>query len=56
MVRHIGFLMKGKYPNTGKGNGESVNCNLEDREENDIHLAIAPIKPSANATAAARTD
>jgi hypothetical protein len=52
LVRFIRFPMKGKYSNTGKGNGESVNCRLEDREENDIHLVIAPTKPSATATAA----
>jgi hypothetical protein len=53
LVRFIGFLAKGKYSNTGKGNGESVNCNLTDREENDIHLVIAPSKPSTTASAAA---
>jgi hypothetical protein len=46
VVQLIGFLIKGKFSNVGSG--ESVNCGLEDREENDIHLNLVQNKPPAN--------
>ena len=55
VVQVIGFLSKGKFFNVGSG--ESVNCDLHDREENDIHLNLVRDKPAANPTgrAAARS-
>jgi len=48
VVQLIGFLIKGKFSNVGSG--ESVNCDLHDREENDIHLNLVQNKPPANPT------
>jgi hypothetical protein len=49
VVQLIGFLIKGKFSNVGKG--ETVNCELPDREENDIHLNVVKDKPPVEPTA-----
>jgi hypothetical protein len=49
VVPLIGFLIKGKFSNVGKG--ETVNCELPDREENDIHLNVVKDKPPVEPTA-----
>jgi hypothetical protein len=54
VVELIGFLIKGKFSNLGSG--ETVNCKLGDREENDIHLSVVPTKPPANPTDAQLKD
>lgn len=48
VVELIGFVIKGKFSNVGSG--ESVNCGLGDRKENDIHLSVVQSKPRANPT------
>ena len=48
VVQFIGFLIKSKFSNVGSG--ETVNCNLPAREENDIHVNIVPDKPPAEPT------
>jgi hypothetical protein len=54
VVELIGFLIKGKFSNVGSG--ETVNCKLGDREENDIHLNVVQTKPPANPTEAQLKD
>ena len=41
VVQLIGFLIKAKFSNVGKG--ETVNCELPDREENDIHINLVSL-------------
>jgi hypothetical protein len=48
LVVTVGWLVRGKYSNVGSG--ESVNCDLTDKEENDIHLNLVRTKPPANPT------
>jgi hypothetical protein len=48
VVQLIGFLIKGKFSNVGTG--ETVNCKLPDREENDIHLNVVKDKPPVEPT------
>lgn len=43
VVQLIGFLIRGKFSNVGTG--ETVNCQLPDREENDSHVNIVKDKP-----------
>jgi len=40
VVRYVGFISHPRYSNTGKGKGESVNCKLPDKENNDIHIDL----------------
>jgi hypothetical protein len=40
IVTYVGFISHPRYSNTGKGKGESVNCKLPDRENNDIHVDL----------------
>jgi len=49
VVQLIGFLIKAKFSNVGKG--ETVNCELPDREENDIHIDVVKDKPPVEPTA-----
>jgi len=43
VVQLIGFLIKAKFSNVGTG--ETVNCELPDREENDSHINVVKEKP-----------
>ncbi|HVO80413.1 MAG TPA: hypothetical protein VMT28_06770 [Terriglobales bacterium] len=38
--RIVAFVIKARYSNVGKGKGESVNCKLTKREDNDIHIVL----------------
>jgi hypothetical protein len=46
VVRHVGFLAEARKARIGTS-GESVNCKLTDREDNDIHIDIVQT-PRAN--------
>ncbi len=46
VVRHVGFLAEARKARIGTS-GESVNCNLTEKEENDIHIDIVQT-PGAN--------
>jgi hypothetical protein len=48
VVQLIGFLIKAKFSNVGKG--ETVNCELPDLEESDIHINVVKDKPPAEPT------
>lgn len=39
VVRHVGFLAEARDARIGTG-GESVNCHLTEKQENDIHIDI----------------
>jgi hypothetical protein len=48
VVQLIGLLIKAKFSNVGTG--ETVNCELPDREENDIHINVVKDKPPVEPT------
>lgn len=39
-VRLVAFVIDAHFSNVGKGKGETVNCKLTHRDENDIHIVL----------------
>jgi len=48
VVQPIGFLIKAKFSNVWTG--ETVNCELPDREDDDIHINVVKDKPPVEPT------